>query len=118
MSLIETLTPKNTEQLRPGLFVQEKKGNYRVVNPIAWEGKWRLNKQFSYRNMITVVIVIFIAWTYFNETEFCRELKEDPCALLPDIINYCSERNSLVVSFNPEVNDEWKNYSSSLQNNP
>lgn len=107
MTLIERLTPQNTEELRPGIFVQARTKNpnsisYHVVNPIAWNGEWRLNKQIGWKNLITILIILFIAWTYFNETEFCRQLQEDPCEVLPNITAYCSERNSIIPGVNYE----------------
>ena len=97
MSFVDSLTPKDTEEIKPGLFVQNRKGNYRVVNPIAWKGQWRLDKQFGWKNLITIVIVIFVAYTYINETTFCRQLQANPCEMLPEIINYCSSENQLGV---------------------
>ncbi len=95
MSLINSLTPDNTEEIKPGLFVQNRKGNYRVVNPIAWKGKWRLDKQFGWKNLITIVIVIFVAYTYINETTFCRQLQANPCEMLPEITSYCFEQDQI-----------------------
>ena len=89
MSLIDGLTPKDTEEIKPGLFVQKKKNGYRAVNPIAWNGKYRWRKQFGWRTVFTIAIICFIAFTYFNETSYCRQLQENPCELLPNITDYC-----------------------------
>lgn len=122
MSLIKALTPAETEEIKPGLFIQKgKNGNYRVINPIAWKGEWRLNKQFAWRNLITIVIVLFLAWSYFNETSYCRELKEDPCFLLENLTNYCSA--NLGDVFNEEfvlegVDDDRRKNLYALQGDP
>lgn len=95
MNWKKKLTPKNTEEVRPGLFIQKwfdtkKEGRYRVINPICWKGKYRWRKQFSWGNLITIIIILFLVWTYFSATEFCRELQKDPCEILPDIEEFCS----------------------------
>ncbi len=101
MSWKKVLTPINTEEIRPGLFIQSKPKNpdnvqYRVINPICWKGKYRWNKQFSWKNLITIIIIAFLAWSYFTETQYSRELQENPCEMLPDIQKYCYERDLIV----------------------
>jgi len=98
MNWEETLTPKNTEEIKPGLFVQAIKKNpssieYKVVNPICWDGKYRWKHQFSWKNLVWVILIAFLAWTYQSETQFSRQLQEDPCELLENITNYCYERD-------------------------
>lgn len=95
MNWKKTLTPTDTEEVRPGLFIQEKKNekgpsSYKVINPICWKGKYRWGKQFSWKNLIWIVLIAFLAWTYQAETEYSRQLQEDPCVLLQNITNYCS----------------------------
>lgn len=109
------LSPKNTEEIKPGLFVQNRKGKYRVVKPIVWNGEYRLKDQFSWKSIITIVLILFIAWTYFEETEFCRQLQENPCELLPNITSYCFEQSSLGV-FGGDENKREDSYP--IQNNP
>ncbi len=111
MGLIDRLSPKETEELRPGVFVQtinhrDGKTTYRTVNPIAWKNKWRLNKQFGIKNLITISIILFVAWSYFHDTEFCRDLQENPCDLLINITNYCYEKS---LGGTEVLNDDWKN---------
>ncbi len=119
MKLIDRLTPKDTEEIKPGFFIQKRKGSWRRVEPMAWKGEWRTKEQlksvFNFRTLFTIAIIIFLAWSYFNETEYCRELKKDPCELLPNITSYCFERQ---VNLQSEViNEEWK-YPSTLPGNP
>ncbi len=95
MSLKDLLTPENTEEVRPGLFIQAKTKNpdsiiYKVIQPIAWKGEWRLKEQFGWRNFFFIILILFITWSYFTETQFSRQLQEDPCELLPNITSYCS----------------------------
>ncbi|KKM06747.1 hypothetical protein LCGC14_1740910, partial [marine sediment metagenome] len=54
-------TPKDTEEIRPGLFVKRLKGNkYKQVEPLVWNGKWRLRNQFGWRNILFIVLVFLI----------------------------------------------------------
>ncbi len=97
MNWKKVLTPENTEEIKPGLFIQQrKKGDYNVINPICWNGNYRWNKQFSWKNLITILIIAFLAWAYLTETQYSRQLQEDPCELLPNITNYCWERNKIL----------------------
>lgn len=120
MSWKKTLEAKDTEEVRPGIFIQKYWGplkNYkvpvdRVVNPLVWKGEWRLNKQFRYRNLITIAVVLFLAFTYINETQFCRDLQENPCEILPNITNYCTQINTGGIAFGEESD------TFTLQNNP
>ena len=98
MNWKKILTPKNTEEIRPGLFIQSKPKNpdsveYRVINPICWNGSYRWNKQFSWKSLITIIIIAFLAWSYLTETQYSREPREDPCKILPEIQEYCYERD-------------------------
>ncbi len=100
MNWKKVLTPENTEELRPGLFIQSKAKNpsdieYKVINPICWKGKYRWNKQFSWKNLITIIIIAFLAWSYLTETEYARELAENPCDLLPNITSYCNAKMNI-----------------------
>lgn len=116
MSLKDSLTPKNTEEVRPGVFVQKwfdtkREGRYRVINPIFWDGKYRWRKQFSWRNLITIIIILFLAWTYFNNTSYCRQLQEDPCEILPDIQEFCSVKINEVDYGEEQYTVNIQNYS-------
>ena len=90
MTLKDSLTPKGAEEVKPGLFVQKKGNGWRKIEPIVWEGRWRLKNQFGWRNLFTIALVILLAYTYVNETSFCRQLQANPCQALPEIVNYCS----------------------------
>ena len=105
MNWKKTLTPKDTEEIKPGLFVQERNpGDYRVINPICWKDQYRWKKQFSWKNLITVIIIAFLAWSYMAETSYSRELQENPCDLLPKIQEFCSEKGKLLGDIYGEEN--------------
>lgn len=88
MSLADSLTPKNTEELKPGLFIQKTKKGYRQIEPMAWKGKLRTKEQlrtiFSLRTLVFIAIISFIAWSYVNDTrqltEFYSDVTNDPIA--------------------------------------
>lgn len=76
--LIEVLTPKDTEELKPGLFIKDTGKGYRQIHPIAWDGKFRLKNSFAMRwwDILRVVILLFLIWAYFNDTEAYRNYYE------------------------------------------
>lgn len=117
MDFIKTLTPENTEEIRPGLFVQKHKGKYRVVKPMAWDGelliKDQLKSVFNLRTLFTILLIIFITWSYVNETGYCRELKVNPCPLLDDITKYCYETSVNTLRGDYEI--DWDTIT--IQNN-
>lgn len=71
MGIIEILTPKDTEEVKPGLFIQKKGNGYRMVSPAAWNGKlnWKniiLGPNWL-RNFIWFAIIMFICWSYVHD---------------------------------------------------
>lgn len=102
MSITDFLTPKNTQEVRPGLFVQAITKNpdkltYRVINPMAWNGKIRTTEQlrtiFNFKSLFALLLIIFISYNYYMDTKMCREFQADPCVYLPQINNFCLERS-------------------------
>ncbi len=86
MSFPDSLTPKNTEEIRPGLFIQRRGSKYRKVEPFAWNGKVRWKEQLrtiiSVRFFFTVGLVAFLAFSYVNDNsqllDFYNVVHEDP----------------------------------------
>ena len=102
MSWVDSITPKNTEEDKPGLFIQEKRGKLRQVHPAAWNGKvnWKnflLGHDFL-KNLIVFAIIMFVAYGFYQGTHACTEFQEDPCKHLANITNYCNEK------FNQDLN--------------
>ncbi len=96
MNFIKALTPKNTEEIRPGLFIQMKPKNpdtieYKQISPAAWEGKiiWRnlLFGQGFFRSFIFFLIIIFLAWSYFHDVKVYRDFYEE---VISDPILFCT----------------------------
>lgn len=91
MSFKDLLTPKDTEEIKPNLFVQKKGDGYRVLNPLVWNGQWRLKNQFSVRNFVSIAIILFIAWSYVHDNsallDFYNQVHENPVAFCTQVIN-------------------------------
>ena len=81
MGIKKTLTPKDTKEIKPNLFIQKTKYGYRQINPMAWNGKLRVREQlrtvFCLRTIFTIALIIFIVWSYMHDTKECRELMEE-----------------------------------------
>jgi len=81
MNLTKSLTPKDTEEIKPGLFIQRTNKGYRQIDPAAWNGKinWRnfLLGQNFLRNFIWFAIIIFLAWSYFHDVKAYRDFYTD-----------------------------------------
>ncbi len=91
MNLTKALTPKDTEEIKPGLFIQRRGNNYRQIDPAAWNGKinWKnfLLGQNFLRNFIWFVIIIFLAWSYFYDTKVYRDFYEE---VIADPVSFCT----------------------------
>ena len=89
-------TPKDTEEIRPGLFVKRLKGNkYKQVEPLVWNGKWRLRNQFGWRNILFIVLVFLIGTSYYVDTKTCRNFEEEICNNIVNINSYCFQLKEL-----------------------
>jgi len=81
MDLIKALTPEDTEEVRPGVFLQKRKKGYRRIYPSAWNGKinWK-NFIFGgpnfWKTLIWVVIILFMALGYVQDTQNLREFHD------------------------------------------
>jgi len=111
MDLIKALTPKETEQIKPGLFIQRRGKAYKQIYPAAWDGKiiWKnllWGKGFL-KSFIWFVIILFIAWSYFNDTkvyrEFYVEVNSNPVGFCSNVslinINGLQNNNPLQDNF-------------------
>lgn len=97
MSFIDNLTPKNTEEIKPGLFVQERNNSYRIIHPAAWNGKvnWKnfILGPSTLKHFFIFLLIIFIAWSYSHDVEFYKEFYEDVQSnyICYEIDNFCTE---------------------------
>ncbi len=92
MSLTDFLTPKDTEEIKPNLFLQKKGKSYRQVNPIAWKGKMRWGPQmrtvFSFHTLFWFLILGTILYGYFEVNGDLLEFRE---LVVGDPISFCQE---------------------------
>jgi len=85
MGFVETLTPKHTEEVKPGLFIQKYARGYRQIYPAAWEGKinW-YNFIFGgkIRNLIWFFIILMVVFGFYMQTgdyiKFYDSFMQDP----------------------------------------
>lgn len=80
-SFMKKITPKNTEELRPGLFIQKYGKNYRQIYPAAWNGKinsynFLLGHGFLKRTFF-ILLVLFLAWAYSHDTGAYKDFYEN-----------------------------------------
>lgn len=110
-------TPKNTEEIKPGLFVQQRGKNYKVITPIIWEGKWRLKNQIGLRNLFVIILVLLIASSYYFNVKTCRDFTEDPCKILSNLVNYCLnlDEKEIDANFEWEIEDDKREDTISIQ---
>lgn len=89
MGFIDSLTPKNTKEVEPSVFIQRAYGGHRQIYPVAWNGKinW---KNFivggSYRHLLWFFILLFIVFAYLNDVREYKKFYEDVHA---NIFSYC-----------------------------
>ncbi len=93
MNFAKTLTPKDTEEIKPSLFIQKTRTGYRQIHPAAWDGKivWKnlLFGGITFKNLIWFAIILFLAWSYFHDVnvyqDFYEEVISDPVAFCLDV---------------------------------
>lgn len=131
MGFIKELTPDRTEEVKPGLFIQQtRSGEYRKVEPIVWGGKIRWKQQiksvFSFRFIMTIGIVLLLVYSYnhdnsrlvdfyndvSNDTEdFCRRWQESqihlPCTPEQHAVGDCWMNGSEFGNINLDAT--WNN---------
>jgi len=77
MNFRKAFTPKDTEELKPGLFIQKTPKGWKQIFPIVWNGKYRWKEQlstvFSLRTLFTVALVLFIAWSYTHDVQVYKD---------------------------------------------
>ena len=99
MSFADSITPADTEEIKPGFFVQKRLKGYKQVYPFAWNGKIRYKEQlsslFSMRTIITIAIIIFIAWSYQHDVDSYKTFYED---VQNDPTTYCLDHQTQYVN--------------------
>ena len=83
IDLKKAFTSKNVEEVRPGLFVKKipkRDGDieYRQVQPLVWNGKWRLKNQIGWRNVFMIVLIIGLFLVGAKYVNFYEEVNSNP----------------------------------------
>ncbi len=98
MSFIDGLTPKDTEEIKPELFIQKKGDKYRQVYPLAWNGKLRWKEQLktiiSVRTIFTLAIILFLVYAYTNDVQEYKTFYEN---IMSNPIDFCTELDNLMT---------------------
>ena len=74
----KVFTPKDVEEVKPNFFIQKKGDSYRQVQPLVWNGKWRLKNQIGLRNIIMIIIIIGLFLTGMKYINFYEEVNSNP----------------------------------------
>lgn len=119
---LDALTPKNTEEVKPGLFIQKTATGYRHIHPAAWNGKinWKnlLIGGNAIRNFVWFAIIMFLVFAYWNDTNQYREFYEQQHIFAAEELNgttvecteeleeqgLCVRIRSSPVDFSPIIN--------------
>lgn len=136
MNFKKVFTPKDTEQLKPGLFIQtryknilNKEGNiiarephhYRKIEPVVWDNEYRWKVQlktvFCLRTMITIALILFIAWSYVSDKQGYKSFFND---VTTNPVDYCNKIYELysIGELNKESENEQQQNSFTLPNYP
>lgn len=90
MSLADILTPKNTEEVKPGLFFKKTGKGYRQVTPMAWNGKinWFVVVFGSrpIKHLFIFLLIMFLVWSYKHDV---KEYQNFYNATLSDPMSFC-----------------------------
>lgn len=115
MSFIDSLTPKKTEEVKPGLFIQTTRKGYRQVYPAAWDGKINWHNFITggtWRSLLWFFMLMFLVFAYNNDVaaykSYYEQVSSDPYAYCQDVQRAsevdCTERLEalgLCVRFTP-----------------
>lgn len=79
----KAFTPKDVEEVRPGLFIKKIPKNYddieyRQIQPLVWNGKWRLKNQIKIRNVLMIVLIIALFFVGMKYVRFYEEVNSNP----------------------------------------
>ncbi|KKN59032.1 hypothetical protein LCGC14_0545870 [marine sediment metagenome] len=90
MNFTKALIPKDTEEIKPDLFIQKTSRGYRQVSPAAWDGKiiWKnfLFGQGFLKSLIFFAIILFLAWSYFHDVKVYQDFYEE---VISDPVLFC-----------------------------
>jgi hypothetical protein len=85
MDFKKAFTPKDVEELRPNFFVQRRGDNYRQVQPLVWNGEWRLRNQIKLRKILMIALIIALFFTGSKYVRFYEDVNSDPTAFCENV---------------------------------
>jgi len=90
MNIKKAFTPKNVEEVKPGLFIKSFPKNpdtieYRQVHPLVWDGKWRLKNQIKIRNVLMIILIVALYFAAVKYIRFYEEVNADPQAFCRNV---------------------------------
>lgn len=95
MSFVDSITPKDTEEVKPNLFIQKTRNGYRQIYPAAWNGNiiW---KNFFFggkflKSTIVFILILFLVWSYNHDTKALRDFYNDRFDYCEDYIKWKQE---------------------------
>lgn len=113
MSFVKRLEPKNTEEIKPGLFIKKYSWGYRQVYPASWNGKinwYNFITGGSWTKLLWFFIILFLVFAYLNDVseykKFYEEVAENPSEYCAQVKLFELEKKSR------EENNKEKNLSS------
>ncbi len=103
MTIKSSLTPKDTEELRPNFFVQQRGETYRQVKPLVWNDEWRLKGQIGWQNVLMIVLMILLFYKFAGYVKFYEQFHSRPSEVCTDYITELASRGIFLQDFNKEV---------------
>lgn len=93
MSFVDSLTPPDTEEIKPGVFLQKRFGKYRLIHPASWEGKMNWKNLFlggnPLKHLVIFLFIVFLVWSYQhdiqNYQEFYERVRGDPLGFCEEV---------------------------------
>ncbi len=92
MTFKDSLTPRDTEEVKPGLFIKKTRRGYTQVHPAVWDGKINWNNLLFggsiYKTFSWFLILLFLIWSYNHDVQeyknFYLEVRSSPA-------NWCAK---------------------------
>lgn len=86
----KAFTPKDVEEIRPGLFIQARPKNpdtieYKQVHPLYWNGHWKLKGQISWSNILMIFLIVALFFQGVKFVNFYEEVNADPVGFCQNV---------------------------------
>ena len=92
MTFRSMVTPKDTEEIKPGLFIQKKGDVYRQVYPACWEGRMNWVNFFwggkPWKSLFFFGLILFLVWSYLHDV---GEYRDFYIEVQSNQVEYCTQ---------------------------